>query len=558
MSQTKTVFQSGLFQPGMDNFSNSLRQILANKDCYVTRMKLAFTGTATYTTSTIKGSVQPFGSNLNSLPIGNYAKYAYTFFTPDVIAEGDLIIDANNDYYTVLHVTPYWDYNVFCHYVCELTKLTAVILKTLTLGATVDTTTGHFPYTYVESDIYMNFAPRAQATIRFSAGFNVKYDYIGVTSSLMYEGDIIKDDNDVEYKVEHVTPYKTQRSDGFTFQVCAMTKMDYEEHSASSGTWHLDSNSIGTDPRNRIKVLVDTYLAAANIKKDDGVTNALTLTCFDSATYPLTRLFLTKALDAVAVVSCEPSEPKEKHAIHRAPIGYNENVSITLSAVNKSGVTATNLIEQFEQEIRHVFTDNPTLRLKAITNGKSENIDFGYCYLWQKTVTVKYERYNDDLTPSYPTVTFGASQGTTYTIPNITYLDIEPITNNIRLNAMGRVGSHLQKFGAPDYTITIKADLDMEPWSGASADTKISWKRPQTTGTKTDVINEQVFFDIYFNGLSAEVYQNLNLGFGAAIPVTLEKPQVTRTGDTYELTLTFKAYSASAASAYKTWFGINP
>ena len=79
-----------------------------------------------------------------------------------------------------------------------------------------------------------------------------------------------------------------------------------------------------------------------------------------------------------------------------------------------------------------------------------------------------------------------------------------------------------------------------------------------TWHTKTDVINEQVFFDIYFNGLSAEVYQNLNLGFGAAIPVTLEKPQVTRTGDTYELTLTFKAYSASAASAYKTWFGINP
>jgi hypothetical protein len=231
-------------------------------------------------------------------------------------------------------------------------------------------------------------------------------------------------------------------------------------------------------------------------------------------------------------------------------------VSIELYAVNKSGVTATNLLEQFEQEIRRLFTANPTLRLKALTSSKSDSIDLGYCYLRQKAINVKYERYNDDLTPSYPTVTFGASQGTTYTFPNITYFDIEPITNNVRLNSIGRIGSHLQKFGAPDYTITIKANLDMEPWSGAADDTKISWKRPQTNGTKTDTIPEQVFFDIYFNGLSAEVYQNLNLGWGATIPVTLEKPQVTHTGDVHEITLTFKAYSASAASAYKTWFGI--
>ncbi|MFA5365983.1 MAG: hypothetical protein WC325_12440, partial [Candidatus Bathyarchaeia archaeon] len=43
----------------------------------------------TYTESTITGAVLAGGSNVSGLSLGNYAKYAHTLFTPDVIYEGD-------------------------------------------------------------------------------------------------------------------------------------------------------------------------------------------------------------------------------------------------------------------------------------------------------------------------------------------------------------------------------------------------------------------------------------------------------------------------------------
>jgi hypothetical protein len=50
-------------------------------------------------------------------------------------------------------------------------------------------------------------------------------------------------------------------------------------------------------------------------------------------------------------------------------------------------------------------------------------------------------------------------------------------------------GNLTQALGSGLMEINMKCDLDMQPWSTAASDTNISWKRPQTNGTKTDYNN---------------------------------------------------------------------
>jgi len=178
-------------------------------------------------------------------------------------------------------------------------KSANVTLRTLTLG-NADSITGHYAKSFAESTIKMLIQSKGSPFSYNGAGFYSRYPLTGFTSTAVLAGDEIKIGSNY-YSVKSVPP---------TF-ICAeidhyQAELEYrpfEESPTTSGTWHTDSATVATDPRNRIKVTVDTYLTANNIKKDDGTTNASTVTCFDGATYPITRVFLTKAVDAAAVIS---------------------------------------------------------------------------------------------------------------------------------------------------------------------------------------------------------------------------------------------------------------
>lgn len=518
----------------------------------LTRSALTVTGgVRSYADTTIKGSIQPKGGNTNNFPLSNLAKYAHTLITADTIYEGDRVTDANATLYEVLHKDDYMYLDQDDSRVAELIKLTAMTLKTLTLGDP-DATTGIYAPSYTESSIYMNLSPKGQTSIRSNAGYNVRFDYVGVTSSLIYAGDIIEDDASINYKVEHVTPYKTQRTDGFTFQVCALTQMDYAEQPAASGTWHLDSTSVKTDPRNRIKTVIDTYLTAVNIKKDDGTTNASTATMFSDVSYPITRLFLTKALDAVAVISRGSTNTLYTDWVFgHKPYGFEEQIKIEIYAINKSGVTASNLAEKYEQEIRRIFTAyDPYSNVRDLETIEPSTVDLGYTLMCKTTINIKYKRANDDYTASYPTITWGSSTSATgtYTWPNVTKFEYRDTnTGEIKILPPGRLGEIRQILGNPDFEIILHSDMSLEPIAK-------TWKRAQAS-TKTDDCAWEVFNQIKFDGTTSntKIYQTFNANIGATIPVRIENINV----DGENLAVTLRRYSSTDQSGgtYGAYYG---
>jgi hypothetical protein len=72
------------------------------------------------------------------------------------------------------------------------------------------------------------------------------------------------------------------------------------------------------------------------------------------------------------------------------------------------------------------------------------------------------------------------------------------------------------------------------------------------------VLPWQTFWDVQFNGQLTETHQHLNLGWGSTIDVTLDAVHPSLSGEQGLLDLEFTAYSSTGASAYKTWYGINP
>lgn len=478
----------------------------------------------TYAETTITGLVRRKGSTLMLGGFGFYGKHDNTFYTATALAEGDEVKDADNRYYSVKLVQPELLGATLATYVCDAEYLPMHSDRPATYG-----TGAYVDDARYRTKLYIDtYLPKASTV--FTATSNGAADGTTIINTAHTQAD--------DYWNTAVVEMLTG--------TCAGEKAVVSDFTASSDTLTLTGAGFSAQID-----AADTY-CIHRIHKDDGTTPATWLSCWAGFDYPLSALLLStgKNLDGIYAIGQGTSTPHLRY--DHKPYAYTDEIPITIYVADKTGITGENINNQMAMELRRIIETLPTPSLRTLNNGKPEKVGIAPIYAY--TYMLSYKRAVET-TPTTPTVTFGASQGTTYTFPNITYLNIEPITNNVRLNSIGRVGSHLQKFGAPDYTITLRADLDMEPWTGVTADTKLSWKRPQTNGTKTDTINEQVFFDIYFNGLSAEVYQNLTL-FGAAIPITLEKPQVTRTGDIYELNLTFKAYSASAATAYKTWFGI--
>jgi hypothetical protein len=495
-----------------------------------------------YTNATVKASIQLGGSNFNGFGFSTYAKYAHTAFIPDVVREGDRITDANGTLYDIHNTEEIWWLDNFVGYQCELFRLKTATLKTLTLG-TRDSVTGWPTRSYVDSTITLNLAAKGASTTYTSAGFYGKYDYAAVSSALILEGDIIEV-NGKTYDVIQSNPFPTKRSDGFTWTVCYLVQREFTQRPDTSGTWHLDSESIRTDPRNRIKTWLDAYLIAGNIAGDYATMFALPQGEAD----PITRAFLTEDLDCLFTIDkVSASADRDSDKVTYA---FTESVPITVYAVNKTAITATNLVEQAEQEIRRIVTAHPLGSVKSIERIDHKPVVLGNVPLYSSTITIRYRRVNDDYAGSGKTLTYGtAPTNGTFTFPNITYISPPTKVNNTRLMPPTRMGNVLQKLGMPDFAITVKCDLDMEPAT-------LTWKRAQTTTPKSDVKPWQIFLDVQFNGQLTEPYQTLNLGLGGTLQVTLEEVVPEETPEGTMLSLTFYTYNSASGSAYKTWFGI--
>lgn len=417
-----------------------------------------------------------------------------------------------------------------------------------------DPITGWYAPSYAETTIEGSIQPKGAAFPTLNIGAYARYPHTLFTADVIRVGDEVKDANEEYYIVKSADQFWWL--DQFSHYQCELEKRSpYAQPPTTSGTWHLDSNSLTTDPRSRHKIWLETYLTAANMKLDNGSTNASTIISFDHPPYycPISQVFLTKNVDGIFSIGKEPVQALYTHDHY--PYAFIESVPISCYTVNKAGLTATNLLEQMEQEIRHVATDHPLGSIRSIDvirHPTPENI--GGVMLYSSTVTIRYLRANDDYTPTYPTITYGDSQASTYTFPNVTSISIsDPDTGDAYLLPPSRIGAITQILGMDNFEVTLTCDLNVE-------NSALTWKRPQATSPKLDSVEEQVFREIKFGGKtdSDQAYQNLNLGYGAVLPVRLTNINVDRSGENAVLQVTFRRYSSSDGSSgtYKAWYGL--
>jgi len=89
----------------------------------------------------------------------------------------------------------------------------------------------------------------------------------------------------------------------------------------------------GTDPRTTIKGIVDAYIAAIPIKKDDGIVDASVGSLWESGPENLKYLFFTVGYDVVITFG-EPRSRAERR-IQDVPVHYLMSYPFTVTTVDK-------------------------------------------------------------------------------------------------------------------------------------------------------------------------------------------------------------------------------
>jgi hypothetical protein len=97
--------------------------------------------------------------------------------------------------------------------------------------------------------------------------------------------------------------------------------------------------------------------------------------------------------------------------------------------------------------------------------------------------------------------------------------------------------------------VTMECDLDMQPWTGDASNTQISWKRPQTNGTKTDVNNQDVLLETHHRGSFYEDWTWIDLGEPAMqFKARLIEMRPSYSGEQGKLRLVWREYRHGNAS----------
>jgi len=420
-----------------------------------------------FSESTISMVILRRGQSFSAGGVGFYAVYDYTGFTADTVAEGDEIKDADSVYFTVKTVGAEKWGDQLSHYVCELVKKESYATGSATSCPSGDqisnggfetfpdtswsmadwsqtvgskkngsygaeSSTGgalisqnlDVPLACFDSTIEISFwyyntvgsgVAECYCYVEFSNGYRAPVDdLLGIAAWTQWDSNInlanlLSTGKVTRWDRLTAIGFKMYPSPSGTFYLDDVT-LELTGSAATGVVWHTGYWGTSTDPRHRHKVLLDTYLDGDNLRKDDGVTPANYITCFGSPEYPMSMVFNGKTRDLIFSVSSVEATPKEdyRHKIY----AYDEKVEIVCYAVDKTGITATNLLEQAEQEIRRIATTYPTGSLRRIDVSKPSFTLLGTQKLWHTTITINYRIANTHFNPDAPA--FGHTIGFTF------------------------------------------------------------------------------------------------------------------------------------------------
>ncbi len=265
----------------------------------------------------------------------------------------------------------------------------------------------NYPSTYT---IKMLLLHKGQSLQVGAFGQYAKYPYTGLTTNPCGEIDKIVDSAGQTYLIKAVEQiWRLNNFDGYMVNLERLP-MDADRNTAS-GTWHVDSTDSVTALQYRNKLLLDSYLTGANLLKDDGDTEASFITQFAHPDYPLPQIFLTKGVDLIFSVARGESPAEALMTRDKKPYAWKESVTITINCINKAGLTAINLLEQAEQEVRRVYGSNPTVTgytVRKITRGKDTTENYISTVVYGLDLEISYWRLNDQYTATYPKISYGS------------------------------------------------------------------------------------------------------------------------------------------------------
>lgn len=141
------------------------------------------------------------------------------------------------------------------------------------------------------------------------------------------------------------------------------------------------------------KTWLDAYLTAGNMTEDNGVTNATFITAYDLPDYPLSRVFIEKAVD-IAFSIGQSAATVIMDSDHY-PIGYRESVPITIYILDKTGITGIKLMAKVEAELRRIAETYPTSlpgSLRRVSKTTPKSVLVGGTYFWVIEYALDYKR----------------------------------------------------------------------------------------------------------------------------------------------------------------------
>jgi hypothetical protein len=142
--------------------------------------------------------------------------------------------------------------------------------------------------------------------------------------------------------------------------------------------------------QDRTKLWISTYWSGTLVTKDDNSTPATTILTFDWPDYPLTRVFVDKAVNGI--ISIGQASSKAVNDSDHFPVGYDEQVPITMAAVDALGVTGIKLLEKMEAQLRTVAEAHPLGSLRRITGTVPKTQRIGSFFLRSIEYELNYRR----------------------------------------------------------------------------------------------------------------------------------------------------------------------
>lgn len=124
---------------------------------------------------------------------------------------------------------------------------------------------------------------------------------------------------------------------------------------------------MSNDPRVRLRAILATVTAT----EDDDTTPATIQIIYEGGPETLRRLFYTVGADAV--ISLErhsEQESGEQRRLHDVPIRYTATIGFSVNAVDKTGITATKLLNK--------------IRLSIITNIEADAQSMDYTWVLRR------------------------------------------------------------------------------------------------------------------------------------------------------------------------------